>query len=106
MIGLPGRGGHRRRWVILALVGKVLVIVAVVILPTELVVSLGAAHGVALAVVASAVVVAVAVGRRRRSAQPPYFGHRHAHPHAHGHGSVPAPNGPPATEVYNDGKGA
>jgi hypothetical protein len=106
VIGLPGKGGHRSRWMILALVGKVLVIVALVVLPTELAVSLGAAHGVALAVAGSAVAVAVAVRRRRRSAQPPHHGHRRAHAQAHGHGSDPAPNGRPATEIDKDGKGA
>jgi hypothetical protein len=40
------------------------------------------------------------IGLPGRGGHPPHYGHRH------GHGFVPAPDGRPATEIYEDGKGA
>ena len=110
MMGLHDVGGHPRRWVILALAAKVVIIAAFVILPVELAVSVGAAHGVVLAVVASAVAVVLAVRRRRWLARPHHPGHGHPdgyhRVHVHGHESVAARNARLATEIGKDGKGA
>jgi hypothetical protein len=58
-----------------ALAVKVLIIVAFVVLPTEVAISLGAVHGVALAVAAGGVAAALLIRRRRRA--DPQHGHDH-----------------------------
>ena len=62
---LPRRHRGRRSWALIIAV-KVAIIVAVLALPSWLAVSLGAAHGVALVLVAVAAVVLLAVGAIRR----------------------------------------
>lgn len=68
MIGPHGTRRHRPLWVALAVAVKAVLVLAFVVVPTEVAVSLGAVHGVALAVFATVAAVVLMVRRRRRAA--------------------------------------
>lgn len=91
MIGPHDTARRHRRWAVVAFAVKILIIAGLVLLPTEIAVSLGAAHGVALAVTACAVAAALLIRRRRR--------------HRHGSRSVPRRDRRRTGEIVKEGHG-
>lgn len=110
---LHGPARRHPQWAATALAAKVLVVAGFVILPAEFAVSLGAVHGVALAVTACVVAAVLVIRRRRRSARPAQPHHRHDSGHGHdgparrhqdGGGAVRRPDHRLAAEIVKEGK--
>jgi hypothetical protein len=94
----PGTARRRPRWAVISglLLAKVLIIAGIVLLPSGLAISLGAAHGIVLLVVGGSAAVALLVARRRGGSVRPASSPPGAH---HGHGSVFAL----ATRIFKKG---
>lgn len=78
-----GTARRRPRWMVISgiLLAKILIIAAIVLLPSGLAISLGAAHGIVLLVLGGSAAVALLAARRRGGSRP-----AQPHPAHHGHG--------------------
>jgi hypothetical protein len=86
------------------LLAKVLIIAGIVLLPSGLAISLGAAHGIVLLVVGGSAAVALLVARRRgRSARSARSASPHSAHHGHGHGSLFALGSRLMTKIFKKG---
>jgi len=103
----PGTARRRPRWMVISgiLLAKVLIVAAIVLLPSGLAISLGAAHGIVLLVLAGSAVVALLAARRRGGPRPaPPHQADHGHGHGPGHGSVLAVWRRLATKIFKNGE--